>query len=173
MAAYTHLYEVLLDRSRRLPDSPILGVADGLAWKVITTRDLLRQTEVLAAELQAKGVAEGDRIILWTPNHPRAVAFLFAIWRLGAAAVPFDKEMNPAAAERIVAGIEPKLVLTGHGEIPPWCPTAVPWWEPGAEGGPGAPLQGNALWNPRYSPSNLDPPTTGYGRYSNAPRSGA
>jgi long-chain acyl-CoA synthetase len=43
-----------------------------------------------AAELETRGVGEGDRVAVLLPNGPAAVAALFATWSLGAVAVPLN-----------------------------------------------------------------------------------
>jgi cation transport ATPase-like protein/AMP-binding enzyme len=65
----------------------------------------------LAAELAAHGVRPGDRVVLWLPSHWRTPVYLFALWKLGAVVVPFDREMNPEAGARIFAAIDPRCTL--------------------------------------------------------------
>ena len=136
---YTHLYELLTDRAARLPNAVALGSQDGLLWKSQTGRALVERVDALADELAALGVAEGDRVVLWLPSAWRSPAYLFALWKLGAIAVPFDREMNPDAAEKIIASVEPRLVLAGYGEQPVWKPggdvRVEEWWEPGSRQG--------------------------------------
>src|SRR5581483_5436626 len=68
----------------------------------------------------------------WLPNEWRTPVYLFALWKLGAIVVPFDREMNPEAAARILASVEPRCVLTGYGGRPPWAgkEPLLEWWEP-------------------------------------------
>ena len=63
------------------------------------------------------GVREGDRVVFWTPSHRWTPIYLFAIWRLGAIVVPFDREMNPEAAA-IIDPVAPHLVIVGYQERP-------------------------------------------------------
>jgi acyl-CoA synthetase (AMP-forming)/AMP-acid ligase II len=73
--------------------------------------------------------------------------FLFALWKLGAIVVPFDHEMNPEAAERIILSVNPRCAIVGYDESPVWANKAqvLEWWEPRAEPQPdGATTE----WNP-------------------------
>src|SRR5688572_10285588 len=89
----THLYELVQERANACPEAVALGAQEGLGWRTVTSRQLLDLTDRLAAELAAAGVSEGDRVVLWLPNHWRTGVYCFACWRLGAIVVPFDREM--------------------------------------------------------------------------------
>ena len=132
-----HLYELVPERARRFPDAVAFGGQQGLGWRTLNGRQVPAGVDVLAAELAGRGVRRGDHVALWLPNHPRTALFLFALWKLGAVAVPFDREMNPDAAARILASAAPRLVLVGYGERPAWLANApvAEWWEPGAGDG--------------------------------------
>jgi long-chain acyl-CoA synthetase len=130
----THLYSLLRQRADRYPDAVAIGGQHGLIWKTLTSRHLLDLVDCLAEELAALGVAEGDRIVYWLPNHWRTPVYLFAAWKLGAVVVPFDREMNPEAGARILETVEPRLIVAGYGERPAWARVAAitEWWEPGS-----------------------------------------
>ena len=129
----THLYDLVRRRDAQYPAAVALGSEQGLTWRTVDSRQLRDLTDRLAAELAAEGVREGDRAVLWVPNTWRTAAYLFALWKLGAIAVPFDREMNPEAAGRIIQAVEPRLVLVGYGERPGWAQDGVTeWWEPGS-----------------------------------------
>ncbi|MFN8632662.1 MAG: AMP-binding protein [Chloroflexota bacterium] len=132
----THLYALLRRRAERYPDSVAVGGQHGLIWKTLTGRELLELVDRTADELAALGVVEGDRVVYWVPNQWRTPVFLFATWKLGAVAVPFDREMNPEAGARILASVEPRAVIAGYGERPAWArdATIAEWWEPGTRG---------------------------------------
>jgi long-chain acyl-CoA synthetase len=133
----THLYSLLRQRAERHPDAVAVGGQNGLVWKTLTSRALLTLVDRVAADLAALGVSEGDRVVYWVPNHWRTPVFLFAAWKLGAIAVPFDREMNPEAGARILASVEPRLIVAGYGERPAWAQSAeiTEWWEPGSRRG--------------------------------------
>ena len=128
----THLYHVLRRRASSNPTSIALGGQQGLIWRSVDSQELLRLVDSLAAELAARGIGPGDRVILWLPNQWQTPVYLWACWRLGAVVVPFDREMNPEAAARIIEAVEPKRILAGFGPPPQWAPADLveEWWEP-------------------------------------------
>src|SRR5215208_6492455 len=130
------LYELLRERAARHPDAVAVGGQEGLGWRTLDSRELLALTDRLADELAALGVGAGDRVVLWLPNHWRAPLYLFALWKLGAIVVPFDREMNPEAGAQIIESVEPRRVIAGYGERPAWVRgrDITEWWEPGTRG---------------------------------------
>ncbi|HEX8969140.1 MAG TPA: AMP-binding protein [Chloroflexota bacterium] len=129
----THLYEIVVRRARVFPTHVAIGGQEGLAWKTLDSQHLLELVDQLAVELGDQGITTGDRVVLWAPNHWRTPVYLFALWKLGAVVVPFDREMNPEAAERIVESLAPRSLIIGFDERPTWTSraTALPWWAPG------------------------------------------
>ena len=127
-----HLYQLVRRRAEAYPTAIALGGQRRLGWKTLDSRQLLDAVDGLADELAAQGVREGDRVVTWLPNEWRTPVYLFALWKLGAIVVPFDREMNPEAAARILASVEPRCVLTGYGGRPPWAgkEPLLEWWEP-------------------------------------------
>ena len=87
---------------------------------LVNSRRLLELVDLLADELAAEEVSDGDRVVTWLPNQWRTPLYLFALWKLGAVIVPFDREMNPEAGARIIESVEPRCVIVGYGERPAW-----------------------------------------------------
>ena len=131
---FVHLYEIVLRRASTWPTAIAIGGQEGLTWKTLNGRQLLELVDLLAQELAGEGVAAGDRVVTWLPNHWRTSVYLFALWKLGAVVVPFDREMNPEAAARIIQSVSPRCVLVGYAERPQWLRDAplVEWWGPGS-----------------------------------------
>ena len=84
-------------------ERPALHVDDG----VVTYDELLARSRFAEAVLRARGVARDDRVALLLPNEPGFVAMLFAIWRIGAIAVPLNPLLAPPEiADRVeLAGV--------------------------------------------------------------------
>ena len=99
------LYEIVLARAQRWPNAIALGAQEGLGWRTLDSRTLLANIDGVAAELAARGVVSGDRVVLWSPSGLRTPVYLFALWKLGAAAVPFDREAILASARRRKAAL--------------------------------------------------------------------
>ncbi|HLQ33600.1 MAG TPA: AMP-binding protein [Chloroflexota bacterium] len=127
-----HLYELLARRAQAWPDATAVGAQRGLGWYTLTSQEMLGRVDQLARELEQRGIRAGDRVVLWVPNTWLTPVYLFALWKLGAIAVPFDREMNPSAGKQIVGLVEPRLVLGGYHEKPAWLGKAElsEWWEP-------------------------------------------
>src|ERR671938_679836 len=108
----------------------MIGGQSGLAWKTLASGELLHLADLVAGQLAARGVGQGDRVVLWVPNHWRTPVYLFALWKLGAVVVPFDREMNPESAARTLDSVEPRCVLVGYDERPVWAreAQATAWW---------------------------------------------
>src|SRR5258707_10498182 len=126
------LYQILQRRAERFPASIAFGAADGLRWRTLDSRQLLAQVDWLAADLAERGIRAGDRVVLWSPSSLRTPVYLFALWKLGAIVVPFDRDMNPQAATAIPAAVEPRLVIVGYDQRPAWASPegTVDWLEP-------------------------------------------
>src|SRR5688572_30424692 len=145
MRMYSHLYEVVRERAASEPSAIALGSQQGLLWKTVDSQQLLALVDRLTDELSALGVQDGDRVITWLPSGWQTPVYLFALWKLGAIVVPFDREMNQDAAARIVQRVEPRLIVVDGAEPPGWAPDelTVTWWEPGTKGtSPPSPLSG-------------------------------
>ncbi len=75
---------------------------------VITDAETLTYSETvafsrqIAASFEKLGVKPGDRVGLVMPNHPMIVPLLFAIWRLGAVAVPMNTLYRSEELEFVV-----------------------------------------------------------------------
>lgn len=128
----SHLYQIVQTRAERFPRAVALGAADGLRWRTLDSRALLAQVDGLAVELAERGIQGGDRVVLWSPSGLRTPVYLFALWKLGAIVVPFDRDMNAQAATAILASVEPRCVITGYEQRPPWAAAdaTLEWWEP-------------------------------------------
>jgi long-chain acyl-CoA synthetase len=133
----THLYELVRQRAETYPTVVALGGQRRLGWKTVTSEELLGLADRLAGELAALGVGQGHRVVLWVPNQWLTSMYLFALWKLGAVVVPFDREMNPESAARILEAVEPRAIITGYGGRPAWAGRhrLTEWWEPGSRDG--------------------------------------
>jgi len=74
-----HLYELVRQRRERYPTAVAVGGQQGLGWKTLTSQHLLDLVDRLADELSRRGVREGDRVVVWVPNHWQTPAYLFAL----------------------------------------------------------------------------------------------
>jgi long-chain acyl-CoA synthetase len=81
-------------------------------WKYA---DLLRVATQFARELEARGIAKGDRVLLWGENSGEWVAaFLGCLFR-GAVAVPIDAIAAPEFAGSVARQAGARLAVVGRG----------------------------------------------------------
>jgi len=74
-------------------------------------RDVADVAAQCARELEARGVALGDRVLLWGHNSAEWVAAFRGCILRGAVAVPIDQGATPAFAGRIAQEVDAKLVI--------------------------------------------------------------
>src|SRR5437773_11695871 len=96
-----------------LPTSPALlrlqaerrGPAGGLffAGRHVSWGELARAVEDLARWLARRGVGAGQHVGVLAANEPALVAMLYALWGLGAVAVPIGVRATAAEAARLLA----------------------------------------------------------------------
>lgn len=72
------------------PALKIAGEEGGISY-----RDLESLAAAMASGLVSAGVRSGDRVILFSESRPEWMAALFAMWRLGATAVPLPFDSAP------------------------------------------------------------------------------
>lgn len=64
-----------------------------------------------AAELERRGVAPGDRVVLWGRNSAEWIGIFFGCLLRGVLAVPLDAAGSGEFAERVIQDVAPKLVV--------------------------------------------------------------
>jgi long-chain acyl-CoA synthetase len=77
-------------------------------------REVLRTARQFARELEARGVAKGDRVVLWGDNCAEwATAFFGCVLR-GAVAVPMDRVASNDFALRVADQVDAKLMVVAR-----------------------------------------------------------
>ena len=102
------------DRAAIIYDAPLQGLT-----RTITYAALLDEVETLAAVLVAHGVGKGDRVLLYMPMVPEALAGMYACTRIGAI---HSVVFGGFAARELAARIDdaaPKVVLTASCGLEP------------------------------------------------------
>ena len=102
------------EAARRFGDLVAFVDPDGTP---LTYRELDRRSDALATALAARGVAEGDRVVLRLPSDTRYVVAYAAAAKLGA----ITAGLNPLLAEpeqRALADLaDPRVVLDDPAEV--------------------------------------------------------
>jgi len=98
-----------LDRAVDLYDD-VTGVIahDGTEYTYAEVNDRVNR---LAHALSARGVGEGDRVVLLAPNTHYFIETLYATNKLGAVFVPLNYRLEPADFEYILTDCEADLVI--------------------------------------------------------------
>ena len=97
----------------------------GLRWW--TYVELYERAIGVAAELRELGLKRGERVVVWGPNTPEWVGFLFGSVLRGVVVVPADEHSPVEFVERIAREVDAKLVVKDvavgeEGLSPPWRP---------------------------------------------------
>ncbi len=102
------------DAGRRCPERPALfegqrQVADYGAFVALVRRRA-------AYLINEHGIVPGDRVALFMKNCCEYLELLYAIWWVGAVAVPINCKLHPAEAGWIVDNAQARLVFTDGGQ---------------------------------------------------------
>jgi fatty-acyl-CoA synthase len=97
-----------LDRATREFAGEPLVLTDDL---ILTYSDVSLQSLRIAQILVGHGIAPGERVGMVMANHPIAVPLLFAIWRVGAIAVPMNTLYRPAELEYAIREADCALLV--------------------------------------------------------------
>jgi long-chain acyl-CoA synthetase len=114
---FDSLLALLEDAATRWPTDAAafsLRTDDGvvMTW---SAAELRRRSLLAAWRLRASGLAEGDRLLTWSPSTPRLPAVYFGAMRAGVVIVPLDLRMTPAVIERISGRAETDRLAIDDG----------------------------------------------------------
>ena len=103
---------LLLSRAARAhPDRPALVQGD----RILNYEEFNRRTGRLAGALRDLGVRMGDRVAILQHNAPPFLETLFALFRLGAVAVPINVRLHPREVRYILEQSRTAAVI--HGDF--------------------------------------------------------
>jgi acyl-CoA synthetase (AMP-forming)/AMP-acid ligase II len=83
-------------------------IYDEVVW---TYSDLLTGAEQLSRAFLARGVRQGDRVVLHMPNSPEMAVAVYACFRIGAIACPTNLRFKTAELREIFQRLQPALYL--------------------------------------------------------------
>jgi amino acid adenylation domain-containing protein len=75
--------------------------------------ELNRYSDAVARVLARLGVVAGERVALYLPRGVGLVAALLGVWKARGVYVPVDPAYPPSYAGRIVADVEPRVIVAG------------------------------------------------------------
>lgn len=106
------LEALVASAARTAPEAPAVRAPDG----ELTYRQLDALAERYAAALAGRGVAAGDRVVIWSGKSLHAVALMQGCLRLNAVYAPVAESNPPNRLARIADGCTAALVVTdGEG----------------------------------------------------------
>jgi amino acid adenylation domain-containing protein len=88
------LPDLVRGSAERWPDHPAI-VMDG---RTFSYADLESTSNRIARNLRDRGIKAGDRVMLWMPKSPEAIAALYGVMKVGAAYVSVDPSAPPQRA---------------------------------------------------------------------------
>ena len=106
--AQTTLWDNLAISAKRFPDKDALV----FLGRTLSYRELLQQTERIAAWLTANGVKQGDRVLLYMQNCPQWVAAHFGILRANAVVVPVNPMNRAKELEHYITDAGAAVAIT-------------------------------------------------------------
>lgn len=86
--------------------------AEALTWGELSDQ-VLRRAHAMAA----RGIGEGDRVVLALPNSNAFYEFTFALWKLGATPTVVSHRLPRAELDAIIALAEPAAVIAADPEL--------------------------------------------------------
>ncbi|MDD9369475.1 MAG: class I adenylate-forming enzyme family protein, partial [Acidimicrobiales bacterium] len=108
------LASIVREAARRFGDLPAFVDPDG---STVSYRDLDRRSDAAAAALAARGVGEGDRVVLRLPSDSGYVVAYAAAAKLGAVTAGINPRLAPPEQQALVALADPAAVLAEPGEL--------------------------------------------------------
>ena len=101
----------LLDDFRRYGRGIAVVRMVGNRRRATTYAELARLAGRFAALLEARGIRQGDRVVLWAENGAEWIGAFYGCMLRGVLAVPLDAYGSAEFAARVAADVRPKLVV--------------------------------------------------------------
>ena len=76
--------------------------------------ELLSIVSEIGRHLKDIGIVKGDRVLIYLNNSDEYLLSLFAIWRIGAIAIPTNRVMTKVELEYIISDSQAKLMITDN-----------------------------------------------------------
>jgi long-chain acyl-CoA synthetase len=105
------LAEFFLDHFAQRPAECAYRQRRGYRTESISYGDVLRTAIAFAGELDRRGIAKGERIMLWGENRAEWVAAFFGGALRGVVIVPMDDGASSEFAARVFAQVQAKLLV--------------------------------------------------------------
>jgi long-chain acyl-CoA synthetase len=80
--------------------------------KSYNSKEVLSIASAIAEKLKESGTKKGDRILIYLKNSPEYLFSYFAIWRIGAVAVPTNRIYTKFELDHIIENSQASLIIT-------------------------------------------------------------
>lgn len=94
---------------RKLGQDYAYAQREGYRTRRSTYRQIAEGACRMARELESRGLARGDRVLIWGPNSAEWVVSFFACVLLGIVVVPMDDAASPDFTARVSSEVDAKL----------------------------------------------------------------
>ncbi|UOE41706.1 long-chain fatty acid--CoA ligase [Chryseobacterium suipulveris] len=111
-----NLTQFLNTNTEKFPERAAIGFKKKEEWKEINWKNFRRMVFKTANALKNAGIAENDRVAIYSDNSAEWVVFDLAALSLGAVSVPIYSTNNREQAEYILNDSEAKIILVGNQE---------------------------------------------------------
>ena len=95
-----------------------LAFDDGYKRRVHTYEEVGRAARGFAARLQAAGIRQGDKVIIWAENRPEWIASFWGCLISGVVVVPIDYRSSADFVRKVAGIVAASLVLVGDDVLP-------------------------------------------------------
>ncbi len=105
-----HLASLVEDWRRNAKDTAVVAHRGVRAFRT-SYGSLAQMAGRFAAELQARGIGPGERVVLWGENSAEWIAAFFGCVLRGVIVVPLDATGSAEFANRVVEEVSPRLLV--------------------------------------------------------------
>jgi long-chain acyl-CoA synthetase len=106
----THLASLVEDFRHHAAETAVVTHRGNRRYRT-TYGELAQLAGRFAAELDRRGIAVGERVVLWGANSAEWISAFFGCLLRGVIAVPLDAAGSPEFASRVVKDVAPKLLV--------------------------------------------------------------
>jgi len=105
------LTDLLEESTQRFGNATALVIKPGIRQQRWSYARLWDYSGRLASVLEQRGLARGERVIIWAPNRPEWVVALFGCLRAGLIVVPLDLRSAPDFVDKVVQQTAARLAF--------------------------------------------------------------
>ena len=95
--------------SKRLDKNVLYNPTTGNKYN---SGEILSIVSQIGRDLKDLGIEKGDRVLIYLKNSEEYLFSLFAIWRIGAIAIPTNRVFTTSELEYIISDSQAKLMIT-------------------------------------------------------------